>query len=119
MGSVLSQQVIDQINNAMPANQAVGLGTLLDQALAGVLPSGAISTSEIADSAITTEKEVATPFSVSGVLTAAAAATAVVLLADASVPAGKKAYVTGLRLVVNGATAWTDSTAIQLSRSKR
>lgn len=169
MGSVLSDDVINTINNASPANNLTQLGTLIDNALGALLPVGSISTAEIADSAITadkiasnavtnakladnavttaeiadnavtnakiadnaittaeigtgavttdelganavtTAKEVATPFIASGVLTAAAAATPVVLLPDASVPVGKKCYVTGILLSVNGATAWTDS----------
>lgn len=109
MGKSLSDDVINHINNAMPINQLVGLGTLLDQALAGEVPSGSISTDEIADKAITTAKEVATPFNVTGVLTAAAAATPVVLLADSLVPAGKKVYITGILVVVSNSTAWTDS----------
>ena len=115
MGSYLSDDTINAINNASPANQLVGLGTILDQALAGILPSGSISTAEMADNAITTAKEVATPFCVAGVLTAAAAATPVVLLADALVPAGKKVYVTNILLSVGGGTAWTDATATKVT----
>jgi len=111
MGNYLSDDVINHINNAMPINQLVGLGTLLDQALSGNVPVGSISTAEMADNAITTAKEVATPFNVTGILTAAAAATPVILLADALVPAGKKVYITGILVVVNGETAWTDVTA--------
>ncbi len=55
------------------------------------------------------------PFEVTATLTAAAAGTAVHVLAEASVPAGKKAYVTGMLLNVNGATAWTDLTATGLT----
>ena len=139
MGNYLSDDVINHINNAMPINQLVGLGTLLDQALSGNVPVGSISTAEMADNAITTEKmadnaittekmadnaittekmadnaittakEVATPFNVTGILTAAAAAMPVVLLADSLVPAGKKVYITGILVVVSDSTAWTDS----------
>lgn len=44
-------------------------------------------------------------------LTAAAAATPVHVIPDASVGAGKKVYVTQVILTVNGATAWTDVSA--------
>lgn len=115
MGSYLSDDVINAINNAMPANQLVGLGTILDQALAGILPSGSVSTAEMADNAITTAKEVATPFCVKGSLTAAAAATPVILLADSLVPAGKKVYVTNILLSVGGGTAWTDSSGAKVT----
>ena len=115
MGNYLSDDTINAINNASPANQLVGLGTILDQALAGILPSGSISTAEMADNAITTAKEVATPFCVAGSLTAAAAATPVVLLADALVPAGKKVYVTNILLKVGGGTAWTDSSGTKVT----
>lgn len=115
MGSYLTDDQIALINNAMPSNQIAGLGTLLDRALAGVLPTGSISTSEIADAAVTTDKEIVTPFSATATLTAAAAATPVTIVADAAVPAGKKIYVTNLRLVVSGATAWTDATATKVT----
>ncbi|SRR6266487_799604 len=55
------------------------------------------------------------PFEVTGTLTSAAAGTAVHVLPAASIPAGKKAYVTGMLLNVNGATAWTDLTATVLT----
>jgi len=51
------------------------------------------------------------PFRVTGILTAAAAGTAIHVLTDAQVGAGKKAYLTGMILSVNGATPWTDVTA--------
>lgn len=48
-------------------------------------------------------------FSATVSLTAAAAATPVVILAASEVTGGKKAYVTDFLLSVNGGTAWTDS----------
>lgn len=51
------------------------------------------------------------PFTVTASLTAAAAGTPVHVLPAASVPAGKKAYITEVLLNVNGGTAWTDLTA--------
>lgn len=51
------------------------------------------------------------PFRATASITSAAAATPVHVLAAASVPTGKKAYLTGMILNVNGATAWTDVTA--------
>lgn len=51
------------------------------------------------------------PFRVTGTLTAAAAGTAIHVLPDATVGAGKKAYLTAMILNVNGATPWTDVTA--------
>lgn len=47
-------------------------------------------------------------------LTSAAAATPVVCLADADVPTGKKAYVAGVRLKVNGGTLWGTVTSCVL-----
>lgn len=44
-------------------------------------------------------------------LTAIAAGTAVPVIADALVPAGKKLYLLGALLSVGGTTAWTDATA--------
>lgn len=115
MGNYLSDEVINLLNNAMPANQVVGLGTLLDKALAGVVPAGSISTTEMADNAITVDKEVATPFCVAGTLTAASAATPVILLADTDVPDTKKVYVTNILLVVSDSTAWTDSSGSKVT----
>lgn len=43
-------------------------------------------------------------------LTSAAAATPVTCLADADVPVGQKAYTAGIRIKVNGATAWATTT---------
>lgn len=50
------------------------------------------------------------PFMATATLTAAAAATGVTVLAD-SVVGTDTVYVTGFRLKVSGATAWTDATA--------
>ena len=50
-------------------------------------------------------------FMVTGTLTAAAAATAVTLLADSLVPTGMKVYINGWFVSVGGGTAWTDITA--------
>lgn len=47
-------------------------------------------------------------------LTSAAAATPVVCLLDVDVPAGKKAYVAGVRLKVNGGTPWGTVTSCVL-----
>lgn len=44
-------------------------------------------------------------------LTSAAAATPVTCLLDADVPTGQKAYLAGVRVKVNGATAWATVTA--------
>jgi hypothetical protein len=48
-------------------------------------------------------------------ITAAAAGTAVHVIPAASIPAGKKFYLTGILLNVNGGTAWTDVTATKLT----
>jgi len=168
MGVVLSDGLINTLNNSSPANQLVQLGTQLDNALAGILPTGSISLAELADSmftadaagrakfvdqfvtaakianfTITTTQISATaaitgsqlaaaaaivgtqlaantvtpsnlseiPFVATATLTAAAAATPVDIVATASVPTGKKIYITDILLYVNGATAWTDVTA--------
>jgi hypothetical protein len=54
------------------------------------------------------------PFMVTNKLVSTAAGTAVHVLPDASVPAGKKVYVTGTRWNVSGSTAWTDVTATEV-----
>lgn len=46
------------------------------------------------------------PFARTCTITSASAATPITCLADASVPTGKKAYVTGWHAKVSGATAW-------------
>ena len=51
-----------------------------------------------------------TPFNVVAPLVSTAAGTAVHIIPSASVPAGKKVYITGFRLSVYGATAWTEGT---------
>lgn len=51
------------------------------------------------------------PFFKTATLTSAAAGTAVAVLDDTSVEATEKAYVAGVIIKVNGATAWSDSTA--------
>lgn len=51
------------------------------------------------------------PFMAVATLTSAAAATPVSIVAAADVGAAEKIYISGFRLNVNGATAWTDSTA--------
>lgn len=156
MGAILSDGLINLLNTMNPAAQLGQLGTQLDNALAGVLPTGSISTAEladgilsadaagrakmaagfvtstelgsnavttvkitdanvttakIADEAITDAKKVVVPFVASATLTSAAAATPVDIIPTASVPTGKKIYITGMILTVNGATAWTDVTA--------
>lgn len=55
------------------------------------------------------------PFGTTVKISAASAATAVTILADASVPAGKKAYVQGITLTVDGSVAWADVTATKLT----
>lgn len=90
MGIVLSDDTISMINNAMPANQTAGVGTLIDQASANA-------------------------FNATGSITAAAAGTAVTIVPDSFVPAGKKCYLSSIFLVVSGATAWTDATATKLT----
>ena len=67
---------------------------------------------------------VATAFSLSGqpfrktvTITSAAAATPVTILADASVPTGKKAYVTGVLGKVNGATVWATTATVVIQDS--
>lgn len=54
------------------------------------------------------------PFHVTGTLTSAAAATAVNLLPAASVPAGRKVYVTGFTAFVNGATDWATTASVKI-----
>jgi hypothetical protein len=145
MGHILDDGIIAMLNNMNPSAQNTLLGTKLDEALAGVLPSGSVTTAELedgilsadtagrakmatsffsadatgrgkfADSFVSTEKEVITPFVASAVLTAIAAATPVPIIADAAVPAGKKIYITGILAIVSGATAWADATATIVS----
>ncbi len=54
-------------------------------------------------------------FSRTCTITSAAAATPVVCLADADVPAGKKAYLLGWHAKVNGATAWATTTVCRIA----
>jgi hypothetical protein len=63
-------------------------------------------------STIRTELNSMLPFSVSATLTAAAAGTPVHIVPVASVPSGKKIYVTDILIKVNGAVDWTDSTGV-------
>lgn len=56
MGLVLDSGTISMLNNASPALQSAQLGTLLDNALGGVLASGSVSSGEIAANAITLAK---------------------------------------------------------------
>jgi len=51
---------------------------------------------------------------VKATLTSAAAATAINLLADIKVPAGKKAYLQNFIARVNGATAWATTTTVKI-----
>ena len=55
-----------------------------------------------------------TPFMVKGVLTSAAAATAVPLLPDAMVPAGKKVYILNAFFTNTGATLWATTTIVKI-----
>jgi hypothetical protein len=52
------------------------------------------------------------PFKKTVTITSAAAATAVPILADSEVPAGKKVYVTGFIGKVNGATVWATTATV-------
>jgi len=54
------------------------------------------------------------PFHVTGTITSAAAATAVVILADSLVPAGKKVYVQGFIAKVDGATNWATTATVKI-----
>lgn len=66
---------------------------------------------QLASSTIADSNLVVVPFTATATLTAAAAATPVDIVATASVPAGKKIYITSMLMAVNGGTAWTDVTA--------
>lgn len=57
---------------------------------------------------------VGVPFTATATLTSAAAATAVSLLADAAVPAGKKLYIVSYLVKVNGATDWATTTSVKI-----
>lgn len=54
------------------------------------------------------------PFVATNTLTSAAAATPVVILADAKVPAGKKVYITGFTAQVNGGTLWATTATVTI-----
>jgi len=73
--------------------------------------TAAIAGTQIASSTIADSNLVVVPFTATATLTAAAAATPVDIVATASVPAGKKIYITEMLMAVNGGTAWTDVTA--------
>lgn len=65
--------------------------------------------------AITAEAGI--PFKATATLTSAAAATEVVLLADAKVPAGKKVYLHSIFASVDGATEWATATKVSIKDS--
>lgn len=71
-----------------------------------------LSSHEAADGTLTLDR---IPFSALVLLTAAAAATPVILVDDSVVPAGKKCYVEDIGILVRGGTAWTDSTGTKVS----
>lgn len=62
----------------------------------------------------TTGAEPVEEFDVSGTLTSAAAATAVVLLPDARVGPNRKAYLRGGLMRVNGATVWATTANVKI-----
>ncbi len=112
---MLTDEQVKQINKMCPIAKKYGIGAILQAAQS-------IETSEIEDGAVTpakisedvivplTEK----PFRVTGSISASAAITPVELLADAEVPDGKKVYVDGFIVNVNGSTAWTDDTGTKI-----
>jgi hypothetical protein len=101
MAKTLTDQVVGILNSMGPDAQNVQLGTQLDLALSDIK-----TTAQVAPG---------TAFRKTVKLTAAAAATAVTILADTEVPAGQKVYIDWFNIIVNGATAWTDATATKVS----
>lgn len=63
------------------------------------------------------ELSVGVPFVATATITSAAAATAVTLVPDTAVPAGKKVYVTGFHAKVNGATEWATTATVKIQDS--
>ncbi len=57
---------------------------------------------------------VGVPFMATATLTSAAAATPVSLIADAAVPAGKKAYITSAFAIVDGGTLWATTATVKI-----
>jgi hypothetical protein len=99
----LSDKQAEMINSALPANQAVQLGTEVQTMVAQATVQAGLAAASALSAAMQFSKKVD--------LTAAAAATPVEILSDAAVGVGKKVYITNLLLSVGGATAWTDVTA--------
>lgn len=62
----------------------------------------------------TTNGLAVTPFHAKATLTSAAAATPVSLVPDAAVPAGKKCYLTGFLMTVDGATVWATTANVKI-----
>lgn len=60
------------------------------------------------------ELSVGIPFVATATITSAAAATAVEIVPDSAVPAGKKIYVTGFHAKVNGATEWATTATVKI-----
>lgn len=89
---MLSQAIIDLLNNAMPASQVAQIGNLMDEVLSNGIP-----------------------FVATAKISATSAGTAVVILPDSSVTRGRQVFITDLLLVVSSSTAWTDVTATKLS----
>lgn len=54
--AIISDDLANAINNLSPGHQVHQIGTRLQQALAGEMPAGSISTTELADLAVTTGK---------------------------------------------------------------
>jgi hypothetical protein len=98
----------------LPSGQAL-IAPALGTPASGVLTNvTGLPTAGLVDGAVTTAKEVATPFVATATITSAAAATPVELLADSAVPAGKKVYVTGFHAKVNGGTLWATTATVKI-----
>lgn len=109
--------VFDTDGNIVNSNTAAiatfGAGDHPNGNLCGFNSAGVIVDSGISEASVTAAVGNPEPFFATATLTSAAAATAVTVLADAAVPAWKKAYVQGF-FVVNGATAWGTTTAVTI-----
>lgn len=88
------------VKNSLPANSTLLVSGTINMGVSSAIQSGTVT--------------VGIPFHTTVTLTSAAAATPVSALADGAVPAGKKVYVTGYFVKVNGATDWATTTSVKI-----
>ena len=88
------------VKNSLPANSTLLVSGTINMGVSSAIQSGTVT--------------LGIPFHSTVTLTSAAAATPVSVLADGAVPAGKKVYVTGYFVKVNGSTDWATTTSVKI-----